>query len=123
MNNDKIKTTCEFNVLFENREFYGIQNDFDLARGIMSFKTTKDGGSYLTCIPISDFLYRRKYPTKAKVYYHEFFDNYGFVIKDDWGHYNYLRISKSIVSKYWIKKQIENCVAFGLTDESELINL
>jgi hypothetical protein len=70
-------------VIWELRPFFGIER-FNCIE--VSLKTTPDGGSYFTCLPISPLSYRKNKPTKAMVRVNKLKNGYTeFLINDDWG--------------------------------------
>lgn len=96
-------------VIFEGIEYYGI-NAFDCR--VVDLKTTKDGGGFFTCIPISDLEFRKTHNCKCwvdmkieKKYTH-------FTIYNDWGTPSIMCVPNYMKDK--IDKAIEGAIEQGL---------
>lgn len=97
-------------IIWENRRFYSI-NRFDCH--VVDLQTYKEGGSYLTVIPISDFEYRKKKPTKASVKVEALQNGYTeFTISCDWGRKHIMLIPT--IQKENIDLAIESAKRMGL---------
>ena len=98
-------------IIWENRRFYSITK-FDCH--IVDLQTTKEGGSYCTVIPISDFEYRKKTPTKAAVKVTELKNGYTeFEISCDWGQKSIMLIPT--IQKENIDFAVESAKKMGLS--------
>lgn len=103
----RTKKTKRLPVIWQGREYYGI-NKFDCR--IVDLKSTKNGGTYFTGIPISPLEYRKKNPTKAevkiiKVEITKSVNYTIFIVYDDWGTPHKMMIPDTMSEEIKIAKQ------------------
>ncbi len=100
-------------ILFENKKYDCLNENFDLSTGLMDFKN-EHGGGFFTKLPISEYSYRKNHPTKAKIYYEKNPFYHHFKIVDDYGKASNLLISENDVSKEFISEQLTKASVVGL---------
>lgn len=88
-------------AIFENRIYdYVKARPEELAKGIISLGYN-EGGTFLTCVPISDHEYRKTHKTKAKVEFTKVKNIYVLEFTDDWGTIHDLMLLEDTSDDFW----------------------